>query len=256
MPRARERHVFVDEVDGNLSTGGTSGQRQRPARIAVEIAARRCGSGRDVLEALPDPSPVWRQNSFSQPFRGADHGPRRCRQSRLCSSSGRRPCPVVAILLEGKKKRRRVHCCPQRAWTPDPCGFSPCKPAVFKGPPEGAMIAVVDPRQADAVMVGEGHTPLWQYFWRLQKADERIFAPKGHGPRTVQFWLNHEVRGNQEGRRGPHSVSPSQPDGEGLPSLWQYFSRLLRGRRRDSRAQKRQALPGAAQDRRSPPPNE
>jgi len=29
------------------------------------------------------------------------------------------------------------------------------------------MIATMDPKQADAVMVGEGHAPLWQYFSRL-----------------------------------------------------------------------------------------
>jgi hypothetical protein len=28
------------------------------------------------------------------------------------------------------------------------------------------MIATMDPRQADAVMVGEGHAPLWQYLLR------------------------------------------------------------------------------------------
>jgi hypothetical protein len=31
-------------------------------------------------------------------------------------------------------------------------------------------------------------TPLWQYFSRLlKKADGRIFAPKGNGPRTLWF---------------------------------------------------------------------
>jgi hypothetical protein len=41
---------------------------------------------------------------------------------------------------------RRVHYGPQRARTPDPCALFPCKPTVFRGPPEGAMIAIVDPQ--------------------------------------------------------------------------------------------------------------
>jgi hypothetical protein len=42
----------------------------------------------------------------------------------------------------------------------------PLQPPVFRGPPEGAMIAVVDPRQADAVIVAKAMPPLWQYFSR------------------------------------------------------------------------------------------
>jgi hypothetical protein len=47
------------------------------------------------------------------------------------------------------------------------------------------MIAIVDPRQADAVMVGEAMPPLRQYFPPLLKADEPIAAPKGHGPQAL-----------------------------------------------------------------------
>jgi hypothetical protein len=46
------------------------------------------------------------------------------------------------------------------------------------------MIATMDPRQADAVIVGEGDAPLWEYFSRLL-ADEAIAAPKGRGSRTA-----------------------------------------------------------------------
>jgi ABC-type uncharacterized transport system YnjBCD substrate-binding protein len=35
------------------------------------------------------------------------------------------------------------------------------------------MTAIVDPHQADAVMVGEGHAPLWQYLSRLQRQATR-----------------------------------------------------------------------------------
>jgi hypothetical protein len=51
--------------------------------------------------------------------------------------------PVVAVLAPGVKGRR-VHCCPQRARTPDSAAF-PCKSPVFGGPREGTMIAIVDP---------------------------------------------------------------------------------------------------------------
>ena len=66
-------------------------------------------------------------------------------------------------------KGRGVHRCPQRARTPDPCGLCPCKPATFGEPPEGAMIAIVNPpRQADAVVVGEGHAPVGGSTCRLR----------------------------------------------------------------------------------------
>jgi hypothetical protein len=70
--------------------------------------------------------------------------------------------PVEAVLLasEEERKGRRGHCCPQRARTPELGSFFPCKRAVYRGPPEGTVIAIVDPRQADAVVVDEGHAPV------------------------------------------------------------------------------------------------
>jgi hypothetical protein len=167
MPRARERHVFVDEVDGNLSTGGTSGPRQRPARIAVEIAARRCGSGRDVLEALPDPSLYGVKTRFLS-HSGAPITDPAGAGSRVCARArGRRPCPVVAILLEGKKKGRRAHRGPQRPRITAPYAVSPAKPCFLgcrkgshdgdDGPRGAASRAIV---RAAAVLLGEGHAPV------------------------------------------------------------------------------------------------
>jgi hypothetical protein len=49
------------------------------------------------------------------------------------------------------------------------------------------MIAILNPEPAIAVLVGEGHAPLSQYFKRLPataNADESIAAPKGRGSRT------------------------------------------------------------------------
>jgi RNA polymerase sigma factor (sigma-70 family) len=49
---------------------------------------------------------------------------------------------------------------PPKGTDPETLWFFSCKRAVFSGPPEGAMIAIVDPRQADAVVVDEGHAPV------------------------------------------------------------------------------------------------
>ena len=54
---------------------------------------------------------------------------------------------------------------------PGPCELFPCKQAIFRGPPEGAMIAVMDPRQADAVVVAKALPPLWQYFSPCSKSE-------------------------------------------------------------------------------------
>src|SRR5215217_6900605 len=76
--------------------------------------------------------------------------------------------PVGAVLVAIHENRRRVHRCPQRARTPLTLRVFPCKPAeesiaapkghgprtlrlfplqtgLFRGPLDGAMIAIVDP---------------------------------------------------------------------------------------------------------------
>jgi hypothetical protein len=68
--------------------------------------------------------------------------------------------PVVAVLVRAHQGRR-VHRCPQRARTPDPCGLCPCKPATFGGPPEGAMIAIVDPQASRRRGGGRRPCPRW-----------------------------------------------------------------------------------------------
>jgi hypothetical protein len=78
-------------------------------------------------------------------------------------------------------RRSRAHLGPQRARTPGHLVFS-LQNSRFGGPPEGAMIATMDPRQADAVIVGEGDAPLWEYFSRLLSAVAPISDPKGLGP--------------------------------------------------------------------------
>jgi hypothetical protein len=49
---------------------------------------------------------------------------------------------------------------PPKGTDPRTLRLFPCKPAVFRGPPEGAMIAFFDPEPAAPVLVGEGHAPV------------------------------------------------------------------------------------------------
>jgi hypothetical protein len=62
-----------------------------------------------------------------------------------------------------------------------------------------------------------------------KKADERISAPKGHGPRTpLGFWLKHAVRGDREGAEGAHHRPPSQPVCEGYAPVVAVLSRVCK----------------------------
>jgi hypothetical protein len=55
----------------------------------------------------------------------------------------------------------------------------------FWGPRGGAIIAILDPWQADAVMVGAGHAPVAAVLVpAVKKADESIPDTKGRGSRT------------------------------------------------------------------------
>ena len=49
---------------------------------------------------------------------------------------------------------------PKRAPTPDPHGIFTCKSADFRGPPDGAMIVILDPLASRRRIVGEGHAPV------------------------------------------------------------------------------------------------
>jgi hypothetical protein len=52
----------------------------------------------------------------------------------------------------------RVHCCPQRAWTPDPPAL-PLQTSRFRGPRGGAMIAILDPRIGRRATSGRTRCP-------------------------------------------------------------------------------------------------
>jgi hypothetical protein len=86
--------------------------------------------------------------------------------------------------------------------------------------------------------------PLWQYFLRLQKADERMAAPKGRESRTPDSFSLQISRflGVRNGGRvmpfmdpsvarhlSASSVAAAAMGAKAMPPLWQYFSRLLMG---------------------------
>jgi hypothetical protein len=113
---------------------------------------------------------------------------------------GRTPVEVVPVV---RVKGRRVNCCPQRARTPGPRGPFPCKTAVFGGPPEGTMIAIVDPQATTTVMVGEGRTPVEVVPVVRVKADEPISAPKGAPfPHSPMLGLTMGFAATREGGGG------------------------------------------------------
>jgi hypothetical protein len=65
------------------------------------------------------------------------------------------------------------------------------------------MIAIGDPRQADAVMVGEAMPPLRQYFPPLLKGrDAHVRTQTSAIPAPPDIWLNCAVCGDQEGAEG------------------------------------------------------
>ena len=67
---------------------------------------------------------------------------------------------------------------PVKGHGPQTLRLSPCKPAVFKGPPEGAMIAIVDPQASRRRDGGRRPCPRCGRTSGIQ-ANERISAPKG-----------------------------------------------------------------------------
>ena len=66
------------------------------------------------------------------------------------------------------------------SWTPKPF---PLQIDSFLGTATGAIIAILDPSQADAVIVGEGDAPVVAVLLAAakKKADVRMAVPKGRG---------------------------------------------------------------------------
>jgi hypothetical protein len=102
----------------------------------------------DERMAAPKERGSWTPRPFfpaNQGFLGARNGGHDAVQWTLRRRVfvGRRPCPVVAVLVVFANGRR-AHCCPQRARTLDRAGFSPAA-GVFMGPPDRSMIVLVEP---------------------------------------------------------------------------------------------------------------
>jgi len=68
-------------------------------------------------------------------------GPRASRRR----ARGRRPCPVAPV-LQATAHRQTSPLLPPKGMDPRTLRLFPCKPDVFRGPPEGAMIAFLDPQ--------------------------------------------------------------------------------------------------------------
>jgi hypothetical protein len=89
---------------------------------------------------------------------------------------GRGAMPRCGSTSLACERRRRVHYGPQRARTPGPCGISPAN-RPFLGTAGRDHHRLLGPCEADAVMVGEGHAPLRQYFSRLQRRRQTSASP-------------------------------------------------------------------------------
>jgi hypothetical protein len=97
--------------------------------------------------------------------------------------------------------------------------------AAFRGPPEGAMIAFLDPEPAAAVLVGEGLCPVVAVLVASAKADQSISAPKGaRFPHPSMLSLTMRFAATRRVRRGCDPRPSSQPVGEGHAPLAQYLA--------------------------------
>jgi hypothetical protein len=80
----------------------------------------------------------------------------------------------------------------------------PLHNSLFQRPRQGAIIAILDPCQADAVSVGEGHAPVVAVpVPAVKKADESIAAPKGRGPPDHAAFPPANRPSSGDRRKGP-----------------------------------------------------
>jgi hypothetical protein len=104
------------------------------------------------------------------------NGDRSTRRS-LRHDGKRGPYPVVAVLSREGSTRGRRQTSPSRppkGADPGHPRLFPCKPAVFRGPREGAMIATVDPGKPTPWWWAKAMPPLWRYFTRLLEGTSRV----------------------------------------------------------------------------------
>jgi hypothetical protein len=158
-----------------------------------------------------DPAGFFLQTGCFQGTAGRGHdrllGPLASRRR-----DGRRgPCPRCGSPSSGRKKRQTSPSLPPKGTDPWTLRAFSCKQAVFRGPPEGAMIAIVDPEPSRRRGGGRRPCPpLWQYLSRLQKKARRVHRcpqrggftdPRPFPLQTRCFLGVHE--GGHDAVRGP-----------------------------------------------------
>ena len=116
-------------------------------------------------------------------------------------------CPQPPWLEDDKQTSP---CCPQ-GHGPQPCGFSPAT-GHFRGPPEGAMIAIMDPGKADAVMVRERHAPVVAVLLAAAKKRARRAHPRTPRAKSAASRLLLQIRHFQGHRNGCHDPDDGTPD--------------------------------------------
>jgi hypothetical protein len=101
---------------------------------------------------------------------------------------GEGACPDVGSTSLAVKKAVESIAAPKGRGPPGSAAF-PLQTGIFKGPPEGAMIAVVDPQASRRrEWWARAMPPLWQYL-SAPEADEAIAVPKGRGPLTPRAFF-------------------------------------------------------------------
>jgi hypothetical protein len=137
----------------------------------------------------------------------------RGRQRRRERALGRRlPRIGVLVRLGGPVGRQTSSWLPPKDADPGPCGFSPCKPVVFRGPREGAIIGILDPLVRRRRMVGEGHAPVVAVLLaaaKTQTSPSRTPKDVNHGHPSL-FACKRDA--SWGARRGP-SMAIADPSG-------------------------------------------
>jgi|SRR5215216_1808162 len=109
-----------------------------------------------------------------------------------------------------KMTSRRVHAAP-KGTDPSPAAF-PLQTGHFRGPPEGAMIAIMDPGKADAVMVRERHAPVVAVLLAAAKKRARRAHPRTPRAKSAASRLLLQIRHFQGHRNGCHDPDDGTPD--------------------------------------------
>jgi hypothetical protein len=137
-------------------------------------------------------------------------------------TGGRRLGPVVAVLGRACEKSQSSPLLPPKGMDPRTLRLFTCKPAVFRGPPAGAMIAVVDPQASRRWDGGRRPmSPSWRYFVTSAKnhLHRELLRPASRlldracvfRARPYAHARGSPVRGWGAGRRPYHRLAAHRP---------------------------------------------